>query len=55
MNIGKVLHKWRVSSEIPLRDFCKEIKLDHSTLWRLENGKEPSAETMRKVLLWLIR
>ena len=54
MKLGKVLRKWRVASEIDLRTIGKETGLDASTWLRIEQGKDPSAKTLRKILLWLL-
>lgn len=55
MVIGKVIRKWRVTSEISLRDAADAMKLDQATLLRVEQGKMPSAETLRNIVFWLLK
>jgi len=42
-------------SEMDVRTAAAQMGLDHATLWRLEQGKPPSAETRRSVLVWMMR
>ena len=54
MKLGNVLRKWRASSELSLRDAAAQMDLDAATLQRVENGRMPSAETLRAILFFLM-
>jgi transcriptional regulator with XRE-family HTH domain len=54
MKLGDVLRKWRLMSELDLRTVAAEIGTDASTLIRIEQGRSPSAETLRNILIWLL-
>jgi len=55
MNLGNVLKKWRTMSELTLRDAAFRIGVDTATLQRVEQGRMPSAETLRTILLFLMQ
>lgn len=54
MNLGTVLRKWRLMSELDLRSAAAEMNLDHATLHRIEQGRMPSGESLRSILMWLM-
>ena len=54
MNLGNVLKKWRAMSDLTIRDAAARMKLDSTTLQRVEQGRMPSAETLRAILLFLM-
>jgi transcriptional regulator with XRE-family HTH domain len=54
MKLGEVLRKWRLMSEMDLRSAAALMGTDASTLIRIEQGRSPSAETLRNILLWLL-
>jgi len=41
-------------SEMDVRTAADMMGLDHATLWRVEQGKPPSAETLRSILMWIM-
>jgi transcriptional regulator with XRE-family HTH domain len=41
-------------SELDLRRAADEMGVDHSTLYRIEQGRMPSAESLRAILVWLM-
>jgi transcriptional regulator with XRE-family HTH domain len=53
MKLGTVIRKYRVNSELSLRDVGKEIGIGPATLMRLEQGRDPDGQTLAKVLAWL--
>ena len=55
MKLGEVLRKWRLMSEMDIRTAAKQMGSDPSTLCRIEQGRSPSAETLRDILLWLLK
>jgi transcriptional regulator with XRE-family HTH domain len=55
MKLGKVIRKYRVTSELSLRDVGKEIGIGAATLMRLEQGRDPDGATLAKVLTWLLK
>jgi len=54
MRLGNVLRKWRHMSELDIRAAAKEIGIDPTTLHRIEQGRMPSAESLRTIIIWLI-
>ena len=54
MRLGMVLRKWRLMSELDLRSAAAEMKLDHATLHRIEQGRMPSGESLRAILFFLL-
>ncbi len=55
MRIGKVIKRYRRSSDIDIRKLAREIGIGTSTLSRIENGKEINSQTFGKILLWLFK
>ena len=55
MIVGEVLRKWRLMNEKDVRSTAKELGLDAATYIRVEQGKTPSAETLRSILLFLMK
>lgn len=54
MKLGKIIRKYRVTSELTLREVGKEIGIGAATLMRLEQGRDPDGQTLAKVLGWLM-
>lgn len=54
MKLGIVLRKWRLMSELDLRSAAAEMNLDAATLLRIEQGRMPSGETLRAILIFLL-
>ena len=55
MKLGTVIRKYRVTSELTLRDVGKEIGIGPATLMRLEQGRDIDGKTLGKVLAWLFK
>jgi DNA-binding XRE family transcriptional regulator len=55
MILGTVIQKYRVASDLTLRDISKEIGIGAATLMRLEQGRDPDGATLTKVLIWLFK
>lgn len=54
-NLGDVLRKWRVMSDLDQRGAARRLGISASSLCRLEKGDvRPDAETFLKLLAWLI-
>lgn len=53
MKLGTIIRKYRVTSELTLREVGKEIGIGPATLMRLEQGRDPDGQTLAKVLTWL--
>jgi DNA-binding XRE family transcriptional regulator len=53
MKLGTVIRRYRIMSELSLRDVGKEIGIGAATLMRLEQGRETDSGTIAKVLAWL--
>lgn len=54
MKLGAVLRKYRMWSEISVREFSKELKISSATLSRIENGGAMDGVTLAKILNWLM-
>lgn len=54
MKLGQVVKKWRLMSELDLREAAKQMHIGHTTLLRLENGKMPDAKTLITLIHWLL-
>ena len=55
MKLGQVIKKYRVISELSLRDVGKEIGIGAATLMRFEQGRDADAQTLAKILAWLFK
>lgn len=54
MQLGKVLKKWRVMSDLDLRTAAELMGLNSAaTLIRIEQGREPSATNLMAIFRWL--
>lgn len=53
MKLGTVIRKYRVTSELTLREVGQEIGIGAATLMRLEQGRDMDSRTMAKILAWL--
>lgn len=54
MKLGTVIKKYRVMSELTMRDVAKEVGIGAATLMRLEKGHSPDGATLAKILAWLL-
>lgn len=54
VNLSIVLRKWRLMSEITLRDAASEIGISAATLLRIEQGGVVDGRTMSRLVIWLI-
>ncbi len=55
MRIGEVLRDWRLMNRLTVREVAKLIGIKSaSTLCRLENGKACDAETLGRIIAWLM-
>ena len=55
MKLGKIIRKYRVTSELTLREVGKEIGIGAATLMRVEEGRNPDGNTLAKILAWLFK
>jgi len=54
MRIGAILKKWRVVSDLELKEVAQEIGIGESALRRLEGGtQKPDAQNILKMIHWL--
>lgn len=54
LRLGDVLRKWRVMTELDLRTAAGQMGIGAATLMRIEHGQSCDAETLLKVLNWLM-
>jgi transcriptional regulator with XRE-family HTH domain len=52
--LGAVLRCYRLLKELDLRTLGKEIGLSAPTLMRIEQGRSVDAETLLKILNWML-
>jgi transcriptional regulator with XRE-family HTH domain len=55
VKLGRVIRKYRVTSELTLREVGKEIGISAATLMRIEGGRDPDGSTLAKILAWLFK
>lgn len=54
MKLGEVIRKWRVMSELSVREAAMQIGLVPATLARIESGDSMSGDSLAAVLRWLM-
>ncbi len=54
MKIGIVLETYRKSRKVSYRTLAKELKIDHTVLFRLVGGKPCDLETWTNIVNWMI-
>lgn len=55
MKLGYLVKLYRTIENITVRDLAAEIGTSASTISRVENGKDPDAKTLMKILEWLTK
>lgn len=51
--LGQVLRRWRIMSELSMRDAAHQIGIGASTLCRIEQGLAVDQSAMLKIINWL--
>ena len=54
MRLGEVIRKWRMMSELSIRDAAAMIGIPATTMHRLESGDDVDGRTLIAVLTWLM-
>lgn len=54
MRLGQILQKWRLMSDLTLREVAKLMKVSLPTVQRIEQGRQMDGETLAKVLMFLM-
>ena len=54
MRLGEVIRKWRVMSELSIRDAATMIGISATTMHRFESGDDVDGRTLIAVLKWLM-
>jgi transcriptional regulator with XRE-family HTH domain len=54
MRLGEVIRKWRVMSELSIRDAAAMIGISATTMHRFESGDAVDGRTLIAVLKWLM-
>lgn len=54
MKLGEVIRKWRVMSELSVREAAMQIGLAPATLARIESGDSMGGDSLAAVLRWLM-
>lgn len=53
MQLGIVLRRWRIMSELTVREAARQMGIGASTLCRIENGELMDGQTLALILNWL--
>lgn len=53
--LGEVLRCYRLLNRLDLRSFGKQVGLSAPTLLRIEAGRACDADTLMKILNWMLR
>ena len=53
MRLGDILRKWRIMSELTVREVAVQIGILPSTYCRIENGKAMDGRTLAAVMKWM--
>lgn len=54
-NLGTLLRRWRLVEDIGVRELASRIGVSCATISRMERGHAMDADTLVKVLVWLMR
>ena len=54
-NLAQVLKHYRWACKIGVRELGNDIGVPAATISRIENGEMPDGNTLRKILLWLLK
>jgi hypothetical protein len=54
MRLGEVIRKWRVMSELSIRDAAAIIGISATTMHRFESGDDVDGRTLVTILKWLM-
>jgi len=54
-NLAKMLAAYRQKNDMSQRELGKSIGLPHSTMCRVEQGKDFDLNTFAKLLAWMIK
>lgn len=54
MKLGKLLRSYRLQENMTLRNMAKEIGVDHTSLWRFEQGEAPKHKLFIAILKWAL-
>ena len=54
MRLGEVIRKWRMMSELTIRDAAAMIGISATTLHRFESGDDVDGRALIAVLKWLV-
>lgn len=49
-NLGNLLKTWRLKHDLTLRDLANEIGISHTTLMRIEEGRNCDATTFYEIM-----
>lgn len=53
MRVGGIIRRWRVNTDLNIRDVAAEIGIMPSTLSRIERGLPMDGKTLAKLMTWL--
>jgi len=55
MRLGPILRRWRITSELGIREFATMIGIPPGALSRFENSNEISSRNLVKILAWVMQ
>ncbi len=53
IKLCKILNRYRLAENIPLRDLAREIGIDYTALARFESGRAAQEANLAKIVIWL--
>jgi transcriptional regulator with XRE-family HTH domain len=54
IQLGAVIRRWRITSDLSLKEVAKDMGISLPTLSRLEHGHEIDGRTLLSVINWLM-
>lgn len=54
-NLGRMIRGFRLLNEEDMREFAQRLNISAATVCRLEMGHLPDAETLVKIISWMLK
>lgn len=54
-NLAQLIKQYRWACKIGVRELANDIGVSAATISRIENGEMPDGNTLRKILIWLLK
>ena len=53
MKLGQLLAAYQEKHNLTLREFSKQVGVDHTTLWRVMKGRNETSKQWPEILRWV--